>query len=128
KQSSLLNQKPVYQIRNVIDARLFKPFNKDVARNILNIDNTKKIIAFGAGSLSSTYKERNYLKDALEILYNDSMVEDIMVIVFGNGDNEQIKKDIKYPIKFMGRLKDDVSTAIIYNASNVFIAPSVADN
>lgn len=127
-ESNLLKNKPTYYIPNILDTSTFKPFEKKVAREILNIDSDAKVMAFGASSINNPYKGWSYLKESLQLLFNQTQIKNIIVIIFGEGNKEQIKNDIKFPIKFVGKLKDDYSLALIYNAADVFIAPSVADN
>src|SRR5690606_1130023 len=53
KSAALTHKKPVYQIPNVIDTSIYKPFEKAVAKKILNLDGNSFIIAFGANNITS---------------------------------------------------------------------------
>jgi glycosyltransferase involved in cell wall biosynthesis len=129
REATLTQSKPIYYIPNIIDHSLFKPFEKSVAKNILNIKVSDIVIAFGSASLNSPYKGWSYLKEALDILSKDeNFKHEITVLIFGNGNNKAITEAIPFKIKLMGFLRDEYSTMLSYNAADVFIAPSVADN
>jgi glycosyltransferase involved in cell wall biosynthesis len=128
KESLLTKSKPVFYIPNLIDNIIFKPADKTVARQILNIDVTETIIAFGAVSVNSPYKGWAYLQKALELLKQDDTIKNISVLIFGSGYDKDIAASIPFKTKFMGFLQDEYSTALVYNAADVFIVPSLADN
>lgn len=128
KQASFTKDKPVFYIPNIINNNIFKPFDKNVARHILNIDVDETIIAFGAVSIDSPYKGWTYLQKALEILKNYQSIKKISILIFGRGYNKQIADAIPFKARFMGYLKDEYSTSLVYNASDIFVVPSLADN
>lgn len=128
KESLLTKSKSVFYIPNLIDNIIFKPADKTVARQILNIDVTETIIAFGAVSVNSPYKGWAYLQKALELLKQDDTIKNISVLIFGSGYDKDIAASIPFKTKFMGFLQDEYSTALVYNAADVFIVPSLADN
>jgi glycosyltransferase involved in cell wall biosynthesis len=127
QKSGLLNYKPIFHIPNIIDRSLFKPFSRKVARKILNLESKKHIIAFGAMSINSPYKGWEYLKMALKILY-ESGSREIQIVVFGSDFNSEISKSIPFETRFMGFVDIEYATSVIYNAADVFVAPSLADN
>ncbi len=126
KKSLLTKNKPVFYISNVIDNRIFKRFDKKVAKQILNLNPNDTIIAFGAITVNSPYKGWNYLQKALQMLYEQNF-RNISVLIFGSGFNQEISDSIPFKTKFMGYLKDDYSAVIVYNAADIFIAPSLAE-
>lgn len=128
KKALLTKDKPLFYIPNVLDNTLFKPFDKNIAKKILNIDSNETVVAFGAVSVNSPYKGWPYLQKALELLKQDKNFENILVLIFGSGYNKQIADSIPFKIKFMGNLRDEYSTMFVYNAADVFIVPSLADN
>jgi len=128
KRSALTRDKPVYHIPNVINTGLFKPVAKKVARQVLNLDADDTIIAFGAASPRSPYKGWEYLRQALTLLYQAHGGDKLSVVIFGSSHDEQIARAIPFKTTFLGRLRDDYSTVLAYNAADVFVAPSLADN
>ena len=125
KKSFLTINKPVFYIPNILDNTLFKPIDKKLARQILNLNMEGTVISFGSLSLDSPYKGWTYLQKALELLPHD---KNISVLIFGSGYSKKIADSISFKTMFMGRLRDEYSTVLAYNAADVFIAPSLADN
>jgi glycosyltransferase involved in cell wall biosynthesis len=128
KESALTKDKPLFYIPNTINESVFKPFDKKTARFILNLDPDEIIISFGAVSVESPYKGWSYLQKALEILKQTNRVENISILIFGSGYNKKIADAIPFKTRFMGFLQDEFSTSLIYNASDIFVTPSLADN
>ena len=128
KQSMLIKDKPIFHIPNVLDSTIFKPFDKKVAKQILNLDPEEKVISFGAVAVDSPYKGWEYLKTSLELLKTDYTENELTVLIFGSAYNKNIANSIPFNTRFMGVLKDEYSIALVYNASDAFIAPSLADN
>ena len=128
KQSSLIKEKPVFYIPNYLNDKIFKPFEKKIAKKILNIDKDKIVIAFGAISIGSPYKGWKYLQKALELLEKDEKYENVHVLIFGSGYNKEVTEQIPFRTTFAGFLTSEYATTLIYNAADVFLAPSLADN
>jgi len=127
KQSFLTKDKPVFYIPNLLDTSIFKHFDKSTAKLALNIGVDEKVIAFGAVSIESPYKGWAYLQKALEILKDDPDYSNLTVLIFGSGYNKQIADAIPFKTNFLGYLSDKYSTSLVYNAADVFIAPSVVE-
>ena len=128
KKSLLTKSKPIFHIPNIIESKIFKPFNTAIAKQILNIDPNETVLAFGATSINSPYKGWEYLQNALNKLDSYYSLKNITVLIFGNGYDKKIADAIPFKTKFMGYLKDNLSTNLVYNAADIFIAPSIADN
>lgn len=128
QESALTKDKPLYHIPNVLDRSRFKPVDKKVAKEILNIGQEEKVILFGAVSVTSPYKGWSYLKSALQSLYQQEHPENTTVVVFGSSNNQAMADSIPFKTRFLGRLHDEYTVALAYNAADVFVAPSLADN
>lgn len=123
KKSSLLRNKDIVNIPNLIDTNIFKPIGKKIARNILNLPIDAKIIAFGAVySTSDINKGYHYIKEILKLISLD-----IEIIVFGGSDPGDLG-NIKSGVKYLGHIYDDYTLSIIYNAADVIIVPSIQEN
>ena len=127
-QSQLTINKPIFYIPNSVDNKIFKPFDKNIAKQILNLNVNDTVIAFGAVSIGSPYKGWAYLQRALEILKYDDDLNKISVLIFGDDYSKQVADEIPFNTKFMGYLRDGYSLSLVYNAADVFVAPSLADN
>ncbi len=122
--STIFKNHRVRVCRNVIDTDVFKPLSKELCRKALNLPQGKKLLLFGADDVSSPYKGWNYLRGAL-----DSMKEEnVECVVFGNKslNDDALQSDIK--IHYVGRLSDEYSLALLYNACDYFVTSSIADN
>ena len=128
KQSALTKDKPIFHIPNILDNTFFKPFDKKTAKQILNLNPNEIVIAFGAISIDSPYKGWYYLIKALKILSQEQDFKNISILIFGNGFKKEIAAEIPFKTRFTGHLSDEYSTVLVYNAADVFIAPSLADN
>ncbi|WP_228694336.1 glycosyltransferase [Lunatimonas sp.] len=128
KRSEITMNKPVFRIPNPIDRRRFKPFDKRVAKGILGMEEFDFVICFGANKVHSPYKGWMYLKEAVSRLAERVEGSKIGVLIFGSVATEEIMQSIPFPTKFMGFIRDDYTTNLVYNASDVFLAPSLADN
>lgn len=123
RESTIFGGHKVTICPNVLDTDLFKPVDKFFARNLLNIHSDKKLILFGADSLKSDYKGWEYLRTALNLLDKD----EYECMIFGS-ENENIENDIRIKAYFTGYLRDVYSLVLAYNAADVFVSPSLADN
>jgi glycosyltransferase involved in cell wall biosynthesis len=127
KKALLTRDKPVFCIPNALDGTIFKPFDKPVAKQILNIDPEETIIAFGAVAIDSPYKGFIFLQEALQILQKQDLKR-ITVLIFGSNHNKKIADAIPFKTRFMGHLNDDYSMVLLYNCTDVLVVPSLADN
>jgi len=127
RQSALTKNKPLYYIPNIADSKVYKKIDKKTAKQLLNIDEDEIVIAFGAVSVDSPYKGWKYLQSALESLHKNKTFNKVSVLIFGSNYDKQIVDAIPFKTKFMGYLKDDYSMTLVYNAADVFIAPSLAE-
>lgn len=127
KQSALTKEKPVFYIPNYLDDKIFKPFEKNIAKQILNFPEDEILIAFGAISIGSPYKGWKYLQKALELLAGDVNFKNVSILIFGSGYNKEVAEALPYKTKFMGFLTNEYATNLMYNAADVFIAPSLAE-
>ncbi|WP_019878765.1 glycosyltransferase [Succinispira mobilis] len=126
--SSLMNNKRIVVIPNGIDTSIYKPIEKKIAREILNLPENKKIICFGA--ISSTADENkgyNYLKDALKYLKTNCGNLDFEILIFGS-DKPLTPENFGVPINYLGKVNDDYTLALVYSSADVFVAPSKSEN
>ncbi|MBX2933022.1 MAG: glycosyltransferase [Ferruginibacter sp.] len=128
KNSNLLKDKPVFYIPNIMERTVFKPVDKPEAKKILNIPTHITVIAFGAISIDSYRKGGQYLNKALKILETQIDSSNILILMFGSDYNKTLAETIPFKIRFLGYLEDEYTTALAYNASDVFVVPSLADN
>lgn len=128
KKSSIFKDHEVIHIPNSIDENVFKPYNRKFTRQALNLRENEKVILFGAMSATSDKRKGfDLLIAALKYLKSSTPIDNIQILVFGSSEANEIKK-LGFKVKSLGILKDDLSLALYYSTSDVFIAPSREDN
>ena len=130
KDSSLFKDLRIEVIPNSVNVNAFKPINKEIARDILNLPQNKYLILFGAiNATSNKRKGFYYLNEALGKIKSDypQIKDDLELLVFGASYSEDINK-LSIKTNFLGRLNDNYSLALYYNAADIFVAPSLEDN
>lgn len=130
KKSTLFKNKRVKVIPNIIEKKIFKPIEKSICRNILNLDVKKKYILFGAiNSNTDKRKGHHLLIRALENLKKEELnsIKNIEILVFGSSHFLESEK-VPFKINFFGHIYDEITLSLIYNSADVFVAPSLEDN
>ena len=124
KKSTLLSSKNIECIPSPIDTDLYKPVEKEIAREILGLPLHQKLIGFGAvNPTSDINKGFQELTKSLNILEKDN----IELVVFGSG-NPRYNDTIKLPAHFVGFLKDDITLKLLYSAVDLVVVPSRQEN
>lgn len=127
KKSSLFRNLRVEVIPHGTDLNLFKPIDKKLAKNILDLPNNRRYVLFGAmGGTSDARKGYQLLEPALKRLAEMPGFEDLSLLVFGSNE-PLIPPKFGLPIHYVGRLHDDVSLAILYSAADVTVTPSMQE-
>lgn len=126
--SSLFGNLRIEVIPNGLDTLRYKPFEKQLAREIIGLPADKKLILFGAvDATSNTRKGYSLLMPALQKLKHYQTQQDLELVIFG-ADRPQNPPDFGIESRYLGRFNDDISIALLYSAADVFIAPSIQDN
>jgi glycosyltransferase involved in cell wall biosynthesis len=127
KESALMKAWPIAHIPYSLDLSVWKPIEKKLAKDILNLPDDKFIILFGAvGGTQNPRKGFDLLKAALEFLKNKD-IKNIELLVFGELEPE-FGNNFEYPVHYTGRLNDDTSLRVLYSAADIFALPSRQDN
>lgn len=130
ERSSVLKEKQVFRVPNFIDNKIFKKTEKEVARNILAIPkSTRMVISFGCvAGFRSPIKGWKLFVEALQRIHRQEPLRAIEVMIFGSGESEEVRSELPYPVRFMGEVGDEVTMALIDSASDVFVSPSLAES
>ncbi len=120
--SGLFKKNNVVHISYGIDSDLFKPIDKILARELLNLPKKKIIFLFVADNVNNFRKGFLFLYKAIEKLNYDS------VLFLSVGRNTiSNSKNIKNYIH-LGFIHDELLMSIIYSAADAFVIPSLIDN
>jgi len=112
-------------ISNGVDLDIYRPVEKQEARNQLGLPTNETILLWGAAGMGLMRKGYSYAAQAVERIQT-SMEKKPMLITMGNPK----KMDLKYPMeksKHFGYIKDPSNQALLYAAADVFICSTLAD-
>jgi glycosyltransferase involved in cell wall biosynthesis len=127
RSSSLFKDVHIEVIPYGLDIQSYKPINRQVAREILNLPQDKQLILFGSMSPDDPRKGFRFLQHALKQLTSSGWQDKAeLLILGGSGINHLL--DSEFKIHNVGRLNDDISLALVYAAADIFAAPSTEDN
>lgn len=119
---------PIRYIPNYFNSEHFVPQDKALAKRNMGIEPGTKVIAFGAVTLFSAFKGFRFLEAALNYLPQIYNNQDIQIVIFGTGSEDEMRNRFPYRFKFLGYLNSEEQLASAYGAADVFVIPSVADN
>lgn len=109
-----------YVIPNFADNNKFKPQDRMECRKKLELPADKNILLFLSSGVNKEYKGFPFLKQAIE-----RMNDDILVLAAGGKIND--KPNIR-GFKDLGYIDSEEKLSIIYNASDVFVNPSLSES
>ena len=123
KSSTLLQDRSVHMIPNLLPLDQFVPTNRMVARQKLGLPLDKKLIVFGADSLENERKGGHLLRAALEYLRGTEALTGVEGLFFGSSS-----LDVGIPSHNLGYIADPDKLSLVYAAADVFAFPSLEDN
>jgi glycosyltransferase involved in cell wall biosynthesis len=123
--SNIFINRNIEIIKTGVDENHFKPNNKSVLRKIFNISNEKTFMLFGADTASDERKGIKYLIQALEY-FKPAERKNIVLGIFG-GNYDKSLDNIGFDVHYFGYVTETF-LPIVYNLSDVFIAPSIEEN
>lgn len=124
QKSSLLKNSDIKVIPNVIDISVFSRKNRLDARKSFSLPTEKKIILMGAARLDDPIKGFQYLKVALNTIFQNRT--DILLVLFGAIKNmETFFNDLVVPYISLGLLTDNNQISGLYSAADVTVVPSL---
>ena len=126
-QSPLLEGYRIEVIPNGIDTAVYRPINKENARDLLGLPQNKRLILFSSMDPGDSRKGFAFLEQAIRVLSETQPEEDIELVILGACQSEKIS-NLGFKANFLGRLSDELSLALAYSCADVFVAPSVQEN
>lgn len=130
RQSALFQNHPLHIIPYGINHDLYAPIT-DQKNHLKTFDfhPDKKIITFAAmGAVSDKRKGFEYALSALkELSQNEKFRDQVQLCVIGC-EKIELPKNLPFPTKAMGTIRDEKRMAEIYALSDIFLAPSLEDN
>ena len=121
--SSLMNERRIDVIGNIIDPTVFKPIDRAAARRAFNLPADTRLILFGAiGGASDRRKGYTYLHEALSGLEDDG---NLALVIFGNEQPDELH--LPLPVYQVGALRDELSLSLLYGACDVYVLPTLQE-
>lgn len=121
-QSSLLGRFPVTMIPNGLDLQVFKPSDRQQARQQLKLPSDARIVLFVADDVDNPRKGMALLIDAINRL---SDLKNILLVSVGRGAE---KMHFSCSHQSFGFVRDDRLMSLIYGAADVFVIPSLHES
>lgn len=114
---------PVYRISFGLDAQVFRPMNRAECRRILGIpEDSRPLLLASAAFMSQEFKGKSTLAHALRRLPERPM----RLMLMGSGTTIDVPSNVE--VSHLGRVSGDRFLALVYNAADLFVHPSHADN
>ncbi len=133
KRSALFkSQKIIYNINSCIDTHLFNDKHRGYAKRIFDLPEDAKIIFTGSTFTHDKRKGISYFVEALKHLWeaaDEKTRKTTLVMIAGNHTvkNELIEQ-IPFQKELIDYIKDQKLLALAYQASDIFVCPSVEDS
>lgn len=125
-QHSMLNRFAVHHIPYGVDTSIYQPLDREQCRTQLSIPATHQVILVAAADLKDPRKGVDLLIQALQHLPNDLQSETTLLIL--GACDRSVTDSIKMPVIQLGYVSDDRDKAIAYNAADLVVFPTRADN
>ncbi len=115
----------------IIDTNIFTNANRNIAKKIFGITEDFIIIFAGSNNAIDVRKGRQFLVEALSILWENMKCADrekVIILLAGNHNYEdELTSKIKFEKKLIDFISDDRLLSLAYQASNIFVSPSLED-
>lgn len=126
RESSLFRNHRVARIPLPIDGDLYRPYPRQVAREVLHLPANRRILLCGASYLEDRRKGIPELISALRRLDARERVDLLLLVVGLNG--HLALQDLPIDSRYLGEVADPLLMALVYQAADLFLCPSLADS
>lgn len=129
QKSALLTGQTVINIPNPINTNLFKPRDKNTAREKLNLPLNTPLILFGSVKIKDERKGISYFIEACNLLAtkHPELKDTLGVVAFGH-KSDYLDKLIPFRVYALDFVSNEHDVVDIYNAVNVYATPSLEEN
>jgi glycosyltransferase involved in cell wall biosynthesis len=122
----MLSRFPIHHIPYGIDTDAYQALDPEQCRSLLGIPLGKRVLMFGAQSLTDPRKGGDLLMKALSS-FPESLKAETVLLILGNG-GEGIAQAVGMQTLNLGYVNSDRLKSIAYSAADLFIFPTRADN
>jgi len=124
ERSMLAETAELHLVPNGIDLSVFQPLDRDQARWALEVPRDAKVVLFVAEKVGRGRKGFRYLLDALESIPDAESVR-LLTVGAGGVPEDRLRR---YRVRNLGALSDERLMCLAYNAADLFVFPTLADN
>ena len=116
-------------IPNPLNINLFKPHDRQSARERLRLPSDKRLLLFGSVKITDKRKGIDYLMESCRLLADKhpELKDQLAVVAFGN-QSDQLASLLPFPVYPLDFVRDDHRLVDIYNAVDLFVTPSLEEN
>ncbi len=123
KSSKLLNKHKIVNLPNPIDTSIFKPLDKKIARDMLNIPMDKKLILIGAGNPTGD-KNKGFAEFSQAL--NKVGYPKAELLVFGTSRPVN-EPEFSFKSHYIGKIYDNITLRVVYSSADVMVVPSLQE-
>jgi glycosyltransferase involved in cell wall biosynthesis len=132
KQSSLFRCNRVELIPYPLDLKIFRPFDRRIARDLSQLPFDRGVLFFGATYLEDLRKGMKQLIESLRILAelvdaDRSFKRDDIFLLIAGLNGKEFMKDLPFPARYAGHFNDELTLSLAYQAADVFLCPSIEE-
>ena len=129
KKSALLAGHTITCIPNPINTNLFKPHNKQEARNRCQLPQDARLVLFGSVKTTDKRKGIDYLVESCALLAekHPEPKTELGVVVFGK-ESQQLANLLPFKVYPLDFVSNEHQLVNIYNAVDLFVTPSLEEN
>ncbi|MBK9316642.1 MAG: glycosyltransferase [Acidobacteria bacterium] len=127
RESSLFHNNRVERIPLPMDTETFRPWDRRLAREALHLPVDKKIVLFGATYLNDRRKGMTELARAFDRLAAMMPADRVFLLAVGH-DGRKLIETLPFEGRSLGHVSDELLMALIYQAADIFVSPSLADS
>jgi glycosyltransferase involved in cell wall biosynthesis len=120
KKSLLFKNTNVKKIGLPLDFDFWKPINKSISRNILNISESENVILIGSENINS--KRKGY-KNLVRLLESKKDINNLLILTFGEN---KIETNIRN-INFKNIKPNSYDLKLLYSCADVYLSPSLQE-
>jgi glycosyltransferase involved in cell wall biosynthesis len=115
----------VERIPAIVDDRVFRPFNRAAARDLMEVPHDAFVVLVGAGDLA--HPRKGVVEHAIPALRRLSeLAPDQHVFVLAVGGHGEAL-ELRQPSRAVGSLSDPVAIALAYQAADAYLCTTIAD-
>ena len=129
KKSALLAGHTITCIPNPINTNLFKPHNKQEARNRCQLPQDARLVLFGSVKITDKRKGIDYLVESCELLAekHPELKTELGVVVFGK-ESQQLANLLPFKVYPLDFVSNEHQLVNIYNAVDLFVGREPAQH